>query len=156
MSGRAHPPHFPPIERHNTAIIVLVSVATDGRKPLLDSASVHARLRSCWLEATDWLVGRYVLMPDHLHLFCAPGRLDYPALLTWVGFWKSRAAARWPSPHEGRVWQRDFWDRQIRNGEHYDQKWEYVRENPVRAGLVASWRDWPYQGELHGLRWFDA
>ena len=75
VSGRAHPPRFPLIERHNTAIIVLITVDTPRRRPLLNNASVHSWLRSCWLEAADWVVGRYVLMPDHLHLFCAPGRL---------------------------------------------------------------------------------
>ena len=42
---------------------------------------------------------------------------------------------------------RDF-DHVLRNDESYAQKWEYVRENPVRAGLVAEWHEWPYQGEI--------
>jgi hypothetical protein len=36
---------------------------------------------------------------------------------------------------------------------HSDDKWSYVRENPVRAGLVARAEDWPYQGELNVLDW---
>jgi putative transposase len=36
----------------------------------------------------------------------------------------------------------------LRNDESYSQKWEYVRENPVRAGLVVRADEWPYQGEL--------
>ena len=35
-----------------------------------------------------------------------------------------------------------------RSDESYSQKWNYVRENPVRAGLVKSVEDWPYQGEI--------
>jgi putative transposase len=35
---------------------------------------------------------------------------------------------------------------------HYDKKWEYVRQNPVRAGLVAEPDDWPHRGELQTLR----
>ena len=40
------------------------------------------------------------------------------------------------------VWQRHFWDTQLRRSESYDQKWQYVVENPVRAGLVARSEDW--------------
>src|SRR5204863_7160709 len=45
-------------------------------------------------------------------------------------------------------WQRGFFDHLIRNTESYAQKWDYVRENPVRAGLVKVAEDWPYQGEI--------
>jgi hypothetical protein len=35
----------------------------------------------------------------------------------------------------------------------YDEKWEYVRSNPVRHSYVTDPADWPYQGELNELRW---
>ncbi len=92
-------------------------------------------------------------MPDHLHLFCAPGSWPPTALDAWVRYWKSRAAAAWPMPVEGRVWQRDWWDTQLRAHESYAAKWEYVRQNPVRAGLAPTPEAWPYQGELHALPW---
>jgi REP element-mobilizing transposase RayT len=47
-----------------------------------------------------------------------------------------------------KIWQRRFFDHVLRNEESYAQKWEYVRENPVRAGLVANADDWPYAGEI--------
>jgi hypothetical protein len=40
-----------------------------------------------WLNATAWLVGDYLLMPDHLHLFCAPRDIDMP-IETWIRYWK--------------------------------------------------------------------
>jgi hypothetical protein len=45
-------------------------------------------------------------------------------------------------------WQKGFFDHLIRHSESYSQKWEYVRQNPVRAGLVSSPGEWPWQGEL--------
>lgn len=51
------------------------------------------------------------------------------------------------------LWQRQCWDTQLRTGESYDAKWDYVRNNPVRKGLVASPDDWPFQGELNVLSW---
>ena len=46
------------------------------------------------------------------------------------------------------IWQRGFFDHVLRNDESYEDKWNYVRENPVRAGLVTKADDWPYSGEI--------
>lgn len=54
---------------------------------------------------------------------------------------------------EGATGLADFWDRQLRHGEHYGERWEYVRQNPVRAGFVKNADDWTWQGEMHELRW---
>jgi hypothetical protein len=51
------------------------------------------------------------------------------------------------------LWQRHHWDRQLRSGETYGDKWEYVRSNPIRHGYIADADDWPYQRELNVLRW---
>jgi putative transposase len=42
-------------------------------------------------------------------------------------------------------WQLGCFDRLLRVDESLHEKWLYVRENPVRAGLVEHWKDWPYQ-----------
>jgi len=84
---------------------------------------------------------------------CAPADLDTAALKPWVRFWKSHVAKNWNDPTQLPIWQRDFWDTQLRKGENYDEKWRYVLENPVRAGLVKHSEDWPYQGELNVLEW---
>ena len=95
-------------------------------------------------------MGRYVLMPDHLHLFAAPGPIDLP-LENWIRYWKSQFSKR--QQGLGGSWQVDHWDRRLRHEESYEQKWDYVRNNPVRAGLALSPEDWPFQGELNSLRW---
>jgi hypothetical protein len=51
------------------------------------------------------------------------------------------------SPH----WQKGFFDHILRSADSYSAKWEYVRENPVRAGLVKAWREWPFVGEVFDL-----
>ena len=52
---------------------------------------------------------------------------------------------------KGNVWQEEFFDHVLRSGESYSQKWNYVKENPVRAGLVKNADDWPWQGEIETL-----
>ena len=49
------------------------------------------------------------------------------------------------------IWQAEFFDHVLRSQESYDQKWRYVRDNPVRAGLVVDADDWPWAGELEPL-----
>lgn len=41
-------------------------------------------------------------------------------------------------------WQRDFFEHRFRRDESFDEKVDYVRANPVRAGLVADEEDWPH------------
>src|SRR3954468_17508350 len=69
-SGRQHPVHQPVCERFNEPVIVFVTVCAKNKKPILANAEVHQLLRTTWDAADSWLVGRYMIMPDHLHLFC--------------------------------------------------------------------------------------
>jgi REP element-mobilizing transposase RayT len=152
-AGRRKPAHPAPVERHNEAVILWLTVCAQARKPILARDDVHALLRESWAAADSWVVGRYIILPDHLHLFCAPAVWPRTAVEKWVAFWKSLASRRWPRASEQPVWQRDVWDTQLRRCEDYGEKWEYLRRNPVRAGLVVRIEDWPYQGEMTRLDW---
>jgi hypothetical protein len=46
----------------------------------------------------------------------------------------------------------NIWDRRLRADESYNQKWDYMRNNPVRHGHCKKSDDWPHQGEIHELR----
>jgi putative transposase len=151
--GRKHPVHLPSLDRFNTPIIIFLTVCTKDRKPILANDAAHQLLLDAWKIQPSWLVGRYVIMPDHVHLFCAPERFPPISIGPWVKFWKSHAARYWPHRQDAPIWQRHFWDTQLRRSENYDQKWEYVRQNPVRAGRVEESAIWPYQGELNVLEW---
>ena len=147
-----HPIHLPPREAHNRPIIISVTVVTKARQPILANPHAHELLREVWTEATHWSVGRYVIMPDHVHFFCAPAEPD-GTLERWMTYWKSRLSKRWSVRSQVPVFQTQHWDRQLRHEEGYDEKWAYCRENPVRAGLVTRADDWPFQGEIHHLQW---
>ena len=96
---------------------------------------------------------RWVLMPDHMHLFCSPATVPPEPLERWISYWKAEAARHWPRGAEHPLWQRDFWDTQLRHADSYNAKWSYVRLNPVRKGLVDCEAAWPFQGEENVLRW---
>jgi len=90
-------------------------------------------------------VGRYVLMPDHIHLF-VKGDANF-VLSRWIGGMK-RAITVALGCHSGELWQPGFFDHVLRSDESYVEKWNYVLQNPVRAGLVSDATEWPFQGEV--------
>jgi putative transposase len=129
---------------------VFLTVCTNHREPWLAAAAIQHALHGLWLHrATAWLVSDYLLMPDHLHLFCAPANLKF-TLERWIAFWKDQLAKA--RPEAGRFQEGGFHHR-LRDDERYTEKWHYVRMNPVRKGLVERPEDWPYQGRVHDVRW---
>ena len=130
--------------------IVFVTVCTEKRTPWLAQAACHTALGEAWETADAWLVGRYVVMPDHIHLFASPGMKD-ATIERWVQFWKSLVSRNLAGRAKG--WQKGCWHHRLRRGESYEAKWRYVVDNPVRAGLVQDAQEWPFQGELQVLRW---
>ena len=57
-------------------------------------------------------------------------------LTRWVNGLKRAISVALGATKKRQLWQPGFFDHLLRNDESYSQKWEYVRENPVRAGLV--------------------
>ncbi len=103
-------------------------------------------------------MGRYVIMPNHVHLFVCFGVGSQRTLGEWMKGLKRHLdrslslAGHQPLAIPGQqmhsFWQPGFFDRLLRSDESYGEKWGYVGENPVRAGLVSRAEDWPYAGEI--------
>ena len=148
---RSHPAHPTPIERHNEPIIIFVTICIKPRGMLINNNTFHDTFISESNDADQWVVGRYVIMPDHIHLFCSPATRETCSVKRWATYLKKQITRGYP--HRDWKWQSDCWDTQMRSREHYEQKWQYIRDNPVRAGLVSDPDDWPWQGQIHQLRW---
>ena len=132
--------------------IYFITTCTCDRRPILASPAALGILRREWESARErhgWLVGRYVVMPDHVHFFCAEvaGGARH-SLSRFVGAWKEWTAKELVRvlPTSAPVWQKRFFDHVLRSAESYAEKWAYVRDNPVRAALAASWETWAFQG----------
>jgi putative transposase len=151
LPQRRRPAHSSNINRHGRPTILYVTVCTKDRRHILASQKVHAAVLYAWEAATQYSVGRYVIMPDHVHLFCAPSALEPEPVHRWVAYWK-RIVSR-ARPELQPIWQKDCWDTQIRDVRRYEEKWDYVRHNPVRKGLVQNADHWPFQGVLSDLVW---
>jgi REP element-mobilizing transposase RayT len=133
--------------------IYYVTACTHNRRPILDRPAVHEafiQFGLCGVNYGVW-VGRYVIMPDHIHLFVGFGP-ESISLSDWMKSFKNAISktlknATFRPPH----WEKGFFDHVIRSSESYEKKWLYVRNNPVRAGLVRLAEDWPYAGEISEL-----
>src|SRR5262245_39974941 len=87
--GRRHPVHGTRIDLAKSTLVFL-TVCAKERKPWMTNPTVMTSLVGIWREnATAWLVGDFLLMPDHLHLFCGLCDLRF-SLERWVKFWKSQ------------------------------------------------------------------
>jgi len=79
----------------------------------------------------------FLVMPDHVHaLVAVPADRE---LSSEISLWK-----RFTVKRAGIAWQDGFFEHRMRAGEQFDLKYRYVRENPMRAGLVKQAFDWPW------------
>jgi putative transposase len=140
--------HLPHLSSFRESPIVFFTTCTHARRKLLACAESHVILRGIWERSgkrDGWWVGNYILMPDHVHFF-ARRAIDARPTAKWVQMWKSVSSRQLTldlnlSPS---IWQRDYFDRYLRSRESYEQKWHYVEQNAVRAGLVKEEHEWPY------------
>ena len=84
-----------------------------------------------------------MVMPDHIHLLTATSdrELSVASLLKWFKRWFNESYG----DREKWQWQPGGFYRLLRTSESIHEKWNYIRENPVRAGFAAHWKQWPYQ-----------
>jgi putative transposase len=86
-----------------------------------------------------WWPEIVLLMPDHLHALVSFSWQPKNGMNTVLRDWK-----RYTARHFGIGWQRDYFDHRIRNKADHTDKWQYIRENPVRSGLVETYDQWTH------------
>jgi len=91
-----------------------------------------------------------VVMPDHVHIIFTPlvnsQAMEVYSLAEIMDAVKGTSAHRINKVlgRKGRVWQPESFDHVVRSSESLDAKIIYLLENPVRAGLVDDWADYPW------------
>ncbi|MGB8805055.1 MAG: transposase, partial [Chthoniobacterales bacterium] len=123
------------------SVIYFVTICVAHRKPVLANNAAFSAFKRAVARLRHWKVLAAVLMPDHLHVVVAPEDRDAKvgnfsgALKRWI---REELGASWK-------WQPGCFDRLLRSDESLHEKWLYLQENPVRAGLVSNSGNWPYQ-----------
>jgi REP element-mobilizing transposase RayT len=130
------------------SVIYFVTICVEDRLPVLANEEAFAAFKHTASKLRDWTVLAAVLMPDHLHVLVSPtedrevklGNFS-AAIKRWM---RQELRASWN-------WQRGSFDRLLRSNESLQNKWLYVEENPVRAGFVKHYLDWPYRYAFNEL-----
>jgi REP element-mobilizing transposase RayT len=137
-----HPPRVPAWIGWEKSVIYFITICVADRKSVLANNAAFSAFKRAVARLRHWKVLAAVVMPDHLHVIVAPTR-DRDAK---VGNF-SGALKRWIREELGASWkwQPGCFDRLMRSDESLHEKWLYLQENPVRAGLVSNSGDWPYQ-----------
>jgi putative transposase len=102
-------------------------------KSMLDSAKFYH-------EKERWFITLFLLMPDHLHMLVA--FYNDQEMSRVIGEWKHFHARK-----NGVLWQQGYFDHRLRDderGEQLSMKVDYIRANPVVAGLCGRPEDWPW------------
>ncbi|MES2073938.1 MAG: transposase [Pseudomonadota bacterium] len=94
-----------------------------------------------------------VVLPDHLHAIwrMPEGDPDFPLRWSLIKAAFSRALAKTETVEPSRtkkrergIWQRRYWEHQIRDDDDLEKHVAYIYFNPVKHGHVARAVDWPY------------
>jgi REP element-mobilizing transposase RayT/Fe-S-cluster containining protein len=91
----------------------------------------------------------WVVMPNHVHVLFTP--TEGHRLSDILASWKSYAAnqANKILGGSGQFWQEDYFDRFIRDAEHFANAVDYIENNPVKAGLCRTPAEWPHGSARH-------
>lgn len=95
-------------------------------------------------ERGDWRSLAYVVMPTHVHLFCEAGSAGLKHALEDFKRWTGQQATKLLDPGGPRFWQREWFDHWSRSDEEDQRIVAYIRNNPVKAGLVQEPSHWPH------------
>jgi putative transposase len=136
------------------------TVVTYRRQTILCDEMMRDALRSA-IESVrvsrPFTIDAWVLLPDHLHCIWTLPEGDADFSTRWMMIKRKvsiACAAQYERPEwltaskqkhrESTIWQRRFWEHQIRDDEDYAKHLDYLHYNPVKHGLVDHTKDWRY------------
>ena len=136
------------------------TVVTYKRKRFLADDIARDCLRSAWQNVRQnrpFEVTALCLLPDHLHCLWRLPEGDNDYSTRWMlikkrftrkylkaGGYESGQSISREKKRERGIWQRRFWEHQIRDQEDLDKHVDYIHYNPLKHGLVNAVEDWPF------------
>lgn len=138
---------FAALQRHLFRILERYLDAGTGSCPLRNQHAAQIvvdELRS--LEALGVGAPHFTIMPNHWHALLVPeagNRITLAAVMRRVKG-RSARAINALTERSGSFWQREWFDRWIRDDAEWERCVAYIRNNPVKAGLVHDWTQHPW------------
>jgi len=118
-------------------------IRENERKIVLDAIKHFHDIRY-WVTAS-------VVMPDHVHLILKPfagqtGEYSLSKIFQGIKGFSSRAINK-ARDSKGSLWLDESFDRIVRDHDEYLEKWQYIRNNPVKTGQSESPEEYPFLWE---------
>ena len=115
---------------------VTINAAERGGEPFLPVAAEMLESARFYHEHGRWFLNLFLIMPDHLHMLASfPNGRVKETCGAWKGYLRKTLGVRFQS---------DCFEHRIRNEAEFAEKQNYICQNPVRKGLVASADEWLY------------
>jgi putative transposase len=105
-------------------------------------ADLFVKVLFDYRDQKKYLLHEFVLMPNHFHLLISPVLSLERALQLIKGGFSYRAKKE--LGFGGEIWEKSFYDRRVRDVQDYFAYRHYIRQNPVKSGLVAAAEEYPY------------
>jgi putative transposase len=121
----------------------LITAVTAERRSIFQVAATAELLKQTIFDYRSqgkFLAHAFVIMPDHLHVLITPA--PDVSLEKAMQFIKGGFSFRLKSKLD--VWMRSFNESQILTAEKFANCVRYIKENPVRRGLVARPEEYPF------------
>lgn len=136
------------------------TVVTYRRQDFLVNAEARRFLRDAITEVRKtqpFTIDAWVLLPEHLHCIWTLPEGDYDFSKRWGRIkaifskkaknylYQSKLMNISKQKHgESTIWQRRFWEHEIKSQQDFNHHMDYIHYNPVKHGLVSKVNDWPY------------
>ena len=108
-------------------------------------------------DAKQYQLDAFSIMPNHVHVVFKPSmRQDIPESLSSIMHSLKRNTAKRANEvlsRSGSFWEHETFDHYIRNQGEWKRIVRYVLSNPVKAGLVKTWQEWPWNYVRDRERW---
>ncbi len=102
------------------------------------------------LDDSKFKLISWIVMPNHVHLLIKPlPGMSLLSIMRSLKGWTARESNK-VLQRQGIFWQRDYFDRFIRNHKHYLTTVDYIENNPVKAGLCENAEDWIFSSAYKG------
>ena len=130
-----------------------VTFSAYRRFALLNQASIRDLFLQC-LERTrrkfHFRVYGYVVMPEHVHLLVSePENTLLSRAIQALKIAVARRAIRNRAENAGTLWQKRYYDHNVRSHRSFEDKLQYMHCNPVKRGLAAGPEDWRWSSFRH-------
>jgi putative DNA methylase len=106
-------------------------------------------------DSERYLLLAWVIMPNHVHVLVEISDDELMSNVVWG--WKAFTARQINQRlgRSGRIWQREYFDRYIRNTEHLHNAVQYIEQNPVKSRLVRNANEYRWSSARYRTSFID-